>query len=276
MIDNLPFAKPFPETKLAIDAALKASDAVLSIYNKDFSISLKDDKEPITEADIQSNQIIQKCISSSRVPILSEESPDNKEKRMDSKKIWIIDPLDGTTDFINKTGEFTIMISLVENNEPVMGVISYPFENKLYVAQKGHGAFGYYDEDWIKLEVSKTSIISQCRAVGSRFHQSEQEKNFLKTLDISKFTSRGSSLKVLDISSAKAELYFTTTNKIKQWDTCASNCIIAESGGMMTDMSGLPLEYNTKTVNHQNGILVTNKVIHQDIAKKYAEFIKTE
>jgi len=223
MIDNLPFAKPFPETKLAIDAALKASDAVLNIYNQDFSISLKEDNQPITEADIQSNQIIQKCISSSRIPILSEESPDNKEKRMDSKKVWIIDPLDGTTDFINKTGEFTIMIALVEKNEPVMGVISHPFENKLYVAQKGHGAFGYYDEDWIKLEVSKTSIISQCRAVGSRFHQSDQEKIFLKTLDISKFTSRGSSLKVLDISSAKAELYFTTTNKIKQWDTCASN-----------------------------------------------------
>jgi len=276
MIDNLPFAKPFPETKLAVDAALKASDAILNIYNKDFSISLKEDNQPITEADIQSNQIIQKCISSSRVPILSEESPDNKEKRIDSKKIWIIDPLDGTTDFINKTGEFTIMIALVEKNQPIMGVIIHPTENKLYVAQKGQGAYRYYNEEWMKLEVSKTLIISQCRAVGSRFHQSDQEKFFLKTLDISKFTSRGSSLKVLDISSAKAELYFTTTNKIKQWDTCASNCIIAEAGGMMTDMSGVPLEYNTNIVNHQNGILVTNKVIHQDIAKKYAEFIKTE
>jgi len=275
MIDNLPFAKPFPETKLAIDAALKASDAVLNIYNKDFSISLKEDNQPITEADIQSNQIIQKCISSSRIPILSEESPDNKEKRMDSKKVWIIDPLDGTTDFINKTGEFTIMISLVEKNEPVMGVISHPTENKLYVAQKDQGVYGYYDGNWIKLEVSKTSIISQCRAVGSRFHQSDQEKNFLKILDILKFTSRGSSLKVLDISSAKAELYFTTTNKIKQWDTCASNCIIAEAGGKMTDMSGLSLEYNTNIVNHQNGILVTNNTIHQNIVQKYSEFNKT-
>jgi len=167
------------------------------------------------------------------------------------------------------------MISLVENNKPVMGVISHPIENKLYVAQKGQGVFRYYNEEWMKLEVSKTSIISQCRAVGSRFHQSEQEKIFLKTLDILKFTSRGSSLKVLDISSGKAELYFTTTNKIKQWDTCASNCIIAEAGGMMTDMSGLPLEYNTNIVNHQNGILVTNNTIHQNIVQKYSEFNKT-
>ena len=167
------------------------------------------------------------------------------------------------------------MISLVEKNEPAMGVISHPFENKLYVAQKGQGAYSYYDENWIKLEVSKTSILSQCRAVGSRFHQSDQEKNFLKILDILKFTSRGSSLKVLDICSGKAELYFTTTNKIKQWDTCASNILISEAGGKMTDMLGISLEYNTNIVNHQNGILVTNNTIHQNIVQRYSEFNKT-
>jgi 3'(2'), 5'-bisphosphate nucleotidase len=221
------------------------------------------------------SKAIKESISQSEFPILSEESPDQKEKRLDSKKLWIIDPLDGTTDFVNKTGEFTIMIALVEKNQPIMGVISHPIENKLYVSQKGQGAFRYYKEEWIKLEVSTTSIISQCRAVGSRFHQSEQEKNFLKTLEISKFTSRGSSLKVLDICSAKAELYFTTSNKIKQWDTCASNSIISEAGGKMTDMLGQILNYNTETVNHQNGILVTNGIIHNQIIQKYAEFSKT-
>jgi len=273
MIDNLPFEQTFPETKLALDAAQKAADIVLNIYKQDFSVSQKDDNEPITQADIQSNQVIAKSISQSELPILSEESPDQKEKRIDSKKLWIIDPLDGTTDFVNKTGEFTIMIALVEKNQPIMGVISHPTENKLYVAQKGQGAYRYYNEEWMKLEVSKTTIISQCRAVGSRFHQSEQEKNFLKTLDFSKFTSRGSSLKVLDICSAKAELYFTTTNKIKQWDTCASNCIIAEARGKMTDMYGKPLKYNTENVNHQNGILVTNELIHDQIIEKYNKFL---
>jgi len=273
MTDNLPFEQAFPETKLAIDAAQKAADIVMNIYKQDFSVSQKDDNEPITQADIQSNQVIAKTISQSELPILSEESPDQKEKRIDSKKLWIIDPLDGTTDFVNKTGEFTIMIALVEKNQPIMGVISHSTENKLYVAQKGQGAYRYYNEEWMKLEVSKTTIISQCRAVGSRFHQSEQEKIFLKTLDISKFTSRGSSLKVLDICSAKAELYFTTTNKIKQWDTCASNCIIAEAGGKMTDMSGIPLKYNTENVNHQNGILVTNELIHNQIIEKYNKFL---
>jgi len=276
MIEKLPFQKPLPETKLAIDAVQKAADIVLNIYKQDFLVSQKDDNEPITQADIQSNQVITKLLSKSELPILSEESPDQIEKRLDSKKLWIIDPLDGTTDFVKKTGEFTIMIALVEKNQPIMGVISHPIENKLYVAQKGQGAFRYYKEEWMKLEVSTASIISQCRAVGSRFHQSEQEKNFLKTLDISKFTSRGSSLKVLDISSAKAELYFTTTNKIKQWDTCASNSIISEAGGKMTDMLGQILNYNTETVNHQNGILVTNGIIHNQIIQKYAEFSNLE
>ena len=275
MIEKLPFTNPIPETKLAIDAALKASDAVMKIYNQDFLILQKEDRSPITEADIMSNEIIENTLSASGHPILSEESTDRIEKRLGCKKIWIIDPLDGTTDFVNKTGEFTIMIALVVDNYPVMGVICHPFEKKLYVSQKGQGAYCYYKEKWMRLKVSKTSILSQCRAVGSRFHQSQHERNFLKTLGVLEFTSRGSSLKVLDICCARAEFYFTTTNKINQWDTCASSCLVAEAGGNMTDMLGKPLEYNTKIVNHQNGILVSNKAIHEELVQKYSEFVKS-
>jgi len=275
MIEKIPFSKIFPETKLAIDAALTAADVVLKFYQKDFSVSQKENNEPITEADIESNQIIQKYISKSGFPILSEESSDEEEKRIDSKKIWIVDPLDGTTDFVNKTGEFTIMIALVEDNVPVMGVISHPAENKLYVAQKDQGAYVFDKGDWKKLLVSTNLDLSECRVVGSRFHQSENEKNFLKSLGILKFTSKGSSLKVIDICSKKAEIYFTTTNKIKHWDTCASHCLITEAGGRMTDMSGQPLKYNTETVSHQNGILVTNSVVHENIVEKYSKFNKS-
>jgi 3'(2'), 5'-bisphosphate nucleotidase len=275
MIEKLPFANPIPETKIAIDAAQSAAEAVVKIYNKDFSVSHKENNEPITAADLESNKIIEKYMTPSEFPILSEESSDIKEKRLESKKIWIVDPLDGTTDFVNKTGEFTIMISLVEENKPVLGVISHPTENKLFVAQKDQGAYMYNNLEWKKLVVSNTSVLSQCRVVGSRFHQSENEKNFLNSLGILKFTSKGSSLKVLDICSAKAEIYFTTTNKIKHWDTCASNCLIAEAGGKMTDMSGQSLKYNTENVVHQNGILVTNNIIHQNIVEKYSKFNKS-
>ncbi len=93
-------------------------------------------------------------------------------------------------------------------------------------------------------------------------------------MKILKFTSKGSSLKVADISSGSAELYFTTTNKIKQWDTCASYCIINEAGGKMTDMFGNDLEYNTEKLNHENGLLVSNGLIHEKIIKFYSEFLK--
>ncbi len=270
---NLPFTA-LEETKLAIDAITKASKTIMEIYKTDFTTFTKNDKEPITEADIQSNQIIINSLSKSKHPILSEESPDDLQKRLGNKKVWIIDPLDGTTDFVNKTGEFTVMIALVEDNYPILGAISCPPQNTLYIAQKGQGAFFTSDNnDWKKLVVSKTNL-KNCKAVGSRFHQSEKERQFIADLDISKFTSRGSSLKAIDICSGKAELYFTLTSKIKQWDTCASNCLVTEAGGKITDMNGNLLKYNTEILNHENGILVTNGIIHDEIVNRYKKFSK--
>ena len=267
---EIPITNPFPETQLAIQAALEAGKTVMNVYNHEFSSTLKNDNTPLTEADVKSNQIIQKIISDSGHPILSEESVDDK-KRLDSKKIWIIDPLDGTSDFIKKTGEFTIMISLVEDHIPILGVIYWPTEKKLYLAQKGQGAFKSDNGAWSKLSVSNVSELENCRAVGSRYHISEIEQNLIKHLNLSQFTSKGSSLKVADVSSGNAELYFTTTNKIKQWDTCASYCLITEAGGKMTDMFGNDLIYNTERLNHENGLLVSNGLIHNHIIKIYRE-----
>ena len=269
---KFPISDPVPETQFAIEAAIEAGKVVMEVYDRNFSSSIKSDNQPITEADIKSNQIIQKIISDSGHPILSEESVDDK-KRLDSKKIWIIDPLDGTSDFIKKTGEFTIMISLVEDHIPILGIIYWPTKSTLYLAQKGQGAFKSDNDAWSKLSVSNVSELENCRAVGSRYHISEIEQNLIKRLNISQFTSKGSSLKVADISSGNAELYFTTTNKIKQWDTCASYCLITEAGGKMTDMFGNDLKYNTERLNHENGLLVSNGLIHNHIIKIYRESI---
>jgi len=272
-----PITNPLPSAQLAIEAILQATKAVMEIYNKDFSHSYKDDKEPITEADITSNKIIENTLSQSGYPILTEESFDDAKKRLNQTKIWIVDPLDGTTDFVNKTGEFTIMIALVEDHYPVLGIISHPAQNILYFAQKGHGAHRFtVDDGWQRIHVSDISVLKNFKVVGSRFHQSEKEKRFLQKLGISKFTSRGSSLKALDVSSGKADLYFTTTNKIKQWDSCASYSLIVEAGGKMTDMFGNKLEYNTPTINHENGLLLTNGLIHDKIVNEYEKFIKSK
>jgi len=166
------------------------------------------------------------------------------------------------------------MIALVEKNIPIMGVINHPSQKTIYVAQKGGGAYRISNGNSQILHVSETSNLEDFKVVGSRFHQSENERNFLDTLGISKFTSRGSSLKVIDICSKMAELYFTTTDKIKQWDSCASYCLITESGGKMTDMLGNELKYNTEILNHKNGLLVSNGTNHDLIIEKYKEFSK--
>jgi len=272
MNKNFPIKYIMPETRLTIKAAIEAGKAVMELYDYPISSTLKNDNEPVTEADIKSNEIIQKIISVFDYPVLSEESRD-VASRFDSKKIWIIDPLDGTTDYIKKTGEFTIMISLVEGNRPILGVIYWPIKDTLYLAQKDQGAFQSSSGNWSKLSVSNVSELTKCRVVGSRYHISVQEQNLLKHLNVSQFTSKGSSLKVVDVSSGNADLYFTMTNKIKQWDTCASYCLITEAGGKMTDMFGNDLEYNAEKLNHENGLLVSNGLIHNGVISIYRKFL---
>ncbi len=272
-LDKLPIKEPIEELSFGILAAQKAGNEILDVYSNTFTTQTKKDNSPITEADIRSNKIISQTLKKSGHIILSEEEKDDLH-RLDEDTVWIVDPLDGTTDFVNKTGEFTVMISLVNKSKPIVGVIYWPTEKTLYVAQKGQGAFRYYNNEWRKIFVSNTIEISQCKVVGSRHHLSENEKLLIKKLGITNFTSIGSSLKVCKVSSGEADAYITTTNKMKEWDSCASYCIVTEAGGKMTDMLGNDLRYNSKEVNHQNGILVTNGLIHDSIIKEYRKLKK--
>jgi len=257
-----------PEFEIALNAAIKAGKEIMKVYQSDFSSKIKEDGSPITLADLKSNKIIKEVLSKTGHMILSEEGKDDK-KRLDEKKIWIVDPLDGTSDFVNRTGEFTVMIGFVEQKKPVLGVIYWPTEDTLFAAEKGVGAWKYSNASWKRIFVSKISELSKCRAIGSRYHISEVEKELLKKLQITKFTSIGSSLKVAKISSNSADVYLTTTNKMKEWDTCASYSIISEAGGKMTDMLGNDLSYNNRHVNHENGILVTNNLVHDRIITEF-------
>ena len=259
---KLPFDSKVPELGKIIDGMVKAGDKILEIYETDFSTEKKEDDSPITQADIESNKILKEVLGETGITILSEEDTDDK-KRLSEEKVWIIDPLDGTTDFVNRTGEFTIMVGLVENQKSVLGLIYWPIKKKMYLAESGKGAF-CYNEEWEKIEVTMMAEMQNCHALVSRHHLSEKEKKLLDEMEISVVTSIGSSLKVTEIASGEAEIYITTTDKMKQWDTCASNCIISEAGGKMTDISGKDMVYNTESVNHENGILVTNGSIHQD------------
>ena len=265
---DIPISDRIPELDIAIKAAKEAGDAILEIYQRDFDTHTKKDNSPITEGDLKSNEIIKKILSETEHVILSEEEEDDLS-RLSKNMVWIVDPLDGTSDFIDKTGEFTIMIALIKNKKPILGVIGWPTEKTFFVAQKGSGAFRYSNDEWHKISVTSISELSKCRTVGSRHHLSDREKSFIKKLGIEDFTSIGSSLKVGKISSGEAEAYITTTNKMKEWDSAASYCIVSEAGGKMTDMLGNDITYNNKNVFHQNGILVTNGLIHNKIVEEF-------
>ena len=267
-MNNIPIPDKIPELDIAIKAAQEASNVILEIYQKDYNTFTKTDNSPVTDADLESNKIINKILSNTKYSILSEEDIDD-QSRLSKDMIWIVDPLDGTSDFIDKTGEFTVMIALIQNKKPILGVIAWPTEKILFVAQKNCGAFRYSDNKWDKISVTKINELPKCRTVGSRHHLSEKEKEFIKKIGIEDFTSIGSSLKVGKISSGQAEAYITTTNKMKEWDTAASYCIISEAGGKMTDMLGNDLTYNNKNVHHENGILVTNGLIHNKIVEEF-------
>jgi 3'(2'), 5'-bisphosphate nucleotidase len=267
-LKDIPISDKIPELDIAIKAASEAGNAILEIYQGDYETSTKNDDSPITDADLKSNEVIKNILSQTEHEILSEEDKDDLV-RLSKEIIWIVDPLDGTSDFIDKTGEFTVMISLIKNKKPILGIIGWPTENTLFVAQKGSGAFRFSNGEWKRIFVTQVSEIPKCRTVGSRHHLSDKEKSFIKKLGIEDFTSIGSSLKVGKISSGEAEAYITTTNKMKEWDSAASYCIISEAGGKMTDMSGNDLTYNNEDVYHQNGILVTNGLIHDKIVEEF-------
>jgi len=264
---KLPVSSKISQLETIIDAITKAGDKILEIYESDFQVEKKDDNSPITKADLESNKIIKESLLQTGIPILSEEDADDKS-RTGSDKVWIVDPLDGTQDFVNKTGEFTVMVGLVENHIPVMGLVYWPTEKKLFFAEKDLGAFCHDSEGWAKISVRAVEEVAESLALVSRHHLSDKEKEMLEQLEIKNTASIGSSLKVMEIASGRADIYLTSTNKMKQWDTAAAHCIISEAGGKMTDISGNDLIYNTESVNHENGLLVTNGIIHEDVISK--------
>jgi len=170
--NSFPFENTLSEVKLAAAAALVAGRAINKIYRGDFSVSQKEDGSPVSEADIASNKIICEILASSGCPILSEENADDKS-RLAAKRVWIIDPLDGTADFIKRIGDFTVMIGLVENHSPIAGVIYQPAGDILYAAQKDQGAYFYQSGNWKKLASGDESELTRARAVMSRNHLSE-------------------------------------------------------------------------------------------------------
>ena len=254
------------ELNAMLAAAANASRNVLKYYNKNtFSVETKDDNSPVTTADLASNEIIVECLSRlfPDYAILSEETADNKN-RMQNPYVFIIDPIDGTKDFIAHNNEFAINIALVHNNEVVAGVVAVPALGLTYFASKGDGAY-LLDQtqpvDDLK-PIHVTSKTSGLTVLTSRFHYTDSEKSLVeKHKDkIANVKTVGSAYKICCIAQGLAEITYRTNPGTKEWDTAAPQIIVEEAGGMFIDLKTMSrMKYNREDVRNLDGYIVVNR-----------------
>ncbi len=253
------------ELGIAKKLALDAGNKVYEIYQTDdFNIKMKSDNSPLTKADIASDDIITDGLKENfpEYGILSEESDDDL-LRIDKEYVWIIDPLDGTKEFISRNGEFTINIALTHRGKPVLGVIYVPAKDELYYASKDGGAFYETKGKIEQIRSSSKKQIDDMIVVRSRSHASEKLIEIIKENNFKDTISSGSSIKGCLVAHGKADVYYRL-NPVNEWDVCAMNAIIDESGAKMTDIKGNTIQYNKKDVLIE-GFVVSNGVIHEKL-----------
>lgn len=260
------------ELKTAIDLAQTAGKSIMEFYDSDFLVEEKTTKdnftEPVTIADKTASKIIVEGLAEAFPDdgILSEEEIDT-DVRLSKKRLWLIDPMDGTKGFVQKNGDFAVQIGLAEDGEIILGVVYLPFSNQLYFASKGNGSFLVENDETPKrLQVSDKIDFSQMILGVSRDHRSPRMSSVLKHFGITKEVERGSvGLKVGLIAEQICDLYVHLSPWTKHWDTAAPEIIIREAGGELTDLFGEKISYNTADVQNYNGVLATNGVSHQKV-----------
>ena len=232
-----------------IRLAVEAGEEILAIYNTDFDVEDKDDKSPLTAADLASHRTICDGLASLTpdLPILSEESSSIPyATRKQWSRYWLVDPLDGTREFIKRNGEFTVNIALIADNSSVLGVVYVPVTRLCYFAARGSGAFKQeYGSEARQIHTKKTQT-GRFTVAGSRSHGSEQQTAFFNSLGKdTEMIAIGSSLKFCLVAEGRVDIYprFGPTS---EWDTAAAQCIVEEAGGTVTNTLLQPLLYNTK------------------------------
>ena len=249
----------------------RSSDAVMNIYAQDFSVYEKDDKSPLTQADLEANKIISAGLKElSDYPILSEEGKDIPwQERQSWERYWLVDPIDGTKEFIKKNDEFTINIALIENGVPVLGVVAAPALKKLYVGLKGEGAY-IENANGERQDITANPVPDQgWQVVGSRSHNSEEAMALANALPGAEFVSMGSSLKLCAVAAGEADIYprFGPTS---EWDTGAAQAVVEASGGLVLTTDLQPLRYNTK-----ESILNPYFIVCSEISPAWSETLAT-
>ncbi|MBM7455584.1 3'(2'), 5'-bisphosphate nucleotidase [Oceanisphaera litoralis] len=231
--------------------ARAAGDAIMEIYGREFTIEQKEDKSPLTEADAAAHHLImdQLALLPLQAPVLSEEDTASFAGADDNGRYWLVDPLDGTKEFIKRNGEFTVNIALIEHGKPVLGVVYAPALNVGYVAAKGLGAFKTEGNTApVAIRVAEHAADQPWRVVGSRSHAGDSLLQLLDKLGEHELVAMGSSLKLCLVAEGVADAY-PRLGPTSLWDTGAAQCVVEQAGGSVVQLNGEPLSYaNTREV----------------------------
>lgn len=228
--------------------AQRAGEAILTVYEEDFDVETKADNSPLTQADLASHRVIVDALRelTPDIPVLSEESTGiTDEERLSWSRYWLIDPLDGTKEFVNRNGEFTVNIALIDNHAPVMGVVHVPVHAQTYAGLVGTGAWRQDGgEERQPVSISTRRPPAEVPViVGSRSHANPKLEACLAPLGPTELISMGSSLKFCRVAEGVADLY-PRLGPTSEWDTAAAQAVVEAAGGQVLEFNGKPLAYN--------------------------------
>jgi 3'(2'), 5'-bisphosphate nucleotidase len=266
------------ELRMCVELARRAGETALAFYGKPMRVEHKGEfDEPVTQADRAVNELIVRHLRESfpEDGVLAEESADTAE-RLSCARVWMIDPVDGTKGFIAGTGDFAVQIGLAVEGRACVGVLYAPATDVLYWAARGHGSWvlrptseGEGEPRPERLRVSDESDLARMRLAESRSHRGSKMDSVVRALGVrAEVRSHSVGIKVGLLVERQAELYIHMSPKTKQWDTCAPEVVLAEAGGVMTDLWGEPLQYNKPDVLNRNGLVASNGAAHARVIER--------
>jgi 3'(2'), 5'-bisphosphate nucleotidase len=231
-----------------VEIAKRAGEAIMAVYEQDIQVQHKADNSPLTQADMAAHHIIEDGLNklTPELPVLSEESASIPfATRSQWSRYWLVDPLDGTREFIKRNGEFTVNIALVENHQSVLGVVFAPALDLLFYGAKGEGAYRQLADRAPELMHARDFDVTQVAVVGSRSHAGDELMQFLDRMGPHMLISMGSSLKVCLVAEGRADVY-PRLGLTSEWDTAAAQIVLEEAGGRLVGMDDAPFRYNLK------------------------------
>lgn len=267
------------ELQTAVALAEQASEVVLRM-RKTAKVHSKAGGEPVTEADLAANVILMEGLARAfpADAILSEET-ESDPSRLDASRVWILDPIDGTREFIGGTDDFAVQIGLAIDGEAVLGVVHQCARDRLFVASRGGGAWlerpNTQGRPRTRLHVSRETDPRAMRMTVSRWYKSKKQNALRERVRPKEIVPAGGvGIKVALVAMGKADLYLHPSSSMSEWDTCAPGVVVGEAGGVITDLFGKPLRYNAPVPVHPRGLIAANPAAQQRILADIEDVVR--